>query len=188
MKDKKKETKEVEYIEEVQEERLDEFQHKIKKIKEKLKLCQKEKEEYLKGWQRERADFINYKKKEEERIFKKYKEAKKEIISKILEAVDNFELAEKSLTKELRKNDWTKGILSIKKQLLDILEKEGVKEIKDNKIFNPEIHEAVAIEERDDNESDDKILEILQRGYYFENEVLRPVRVKVGKKINKNNT
>lgn len=184
-KEKKEQKEKIEYIEDFSEDGSKAIQEKIKKIKERLKLCQKEKEEYLKGWQRERADFINYKKEEEERILKKYKDAKKELIGKILEVIDDFELAEKSLTKELRENEWARGVLNIKKQLFDILEKEGVKEIKENEIFNPEIHEAVAIEEVEEEEKDGKVLEILQKGYYFENAVLRPVRVKVGKKITK---
>ena len=34
----------------------------IKKLKERLTVCEKEKQEYMNGWQRERADFINFKK------------------------------------------------------------------------------------------------------------------------------
>jgi len=41
-------------------------EEKLKKLREKLKKCQKEKEEYLDGWQRSKADFINTRKKEEE--------------------------------------------------------------------------------------------------------------------------
>ena len=38
----------------------------VKKLKERLKSCQKERAEYLDGWQRTKADFINAKKREEE--------------------------------------------------------------------------------------------------------------------------
>jgi len=38
---------------------------KLKKLREELKLCHKEKSEYLAGWQRAKADFINARKDEE---------------------------------------------------------------------------------------------------------------------------
>jgi molecular chaperone GrpE len=41
----------------------------VKKLKEKIKNLEKEKQEYMDGWQRERADFINYKKRiEDEKV------------------------------------------------------------------------------------------------------------------------
>jgi len=41
------------------------LQETIKKLKEKIKNCEKDKQEYMDGWQRERADFVNYKKRME---------------------------------------------------------------------------------------------------------------------------
>ena len=39
----------------------------LKRLREKLKKCVSEKQQYLDGWQRTKADFINYKKDEGER-------------------------------------------------------------------------------------------------------------------------
>jgi molecular chaperone GrpE (heat shock protein) len=39
----------------------------LKKLREKLKACEKDKKEYLDGWQRMRADFANVRKEEETR-------------------------------------------------------------------------------------------------------------------------
>ncbi|HKZ41694.1 MAG TPA: hypothetical protein VJ044_12065, partial [Candidatus Hodarchaeales archaeon] len=39
----------------------------LKKLREKLRSCEKEKKEYLDGWQRMRADFANVRKDEETR-------------------------------------------------------------------------------------------------------------------------
>lgn len=183
---KKKEKKEeeiekVEYTEEGAEEKIIKFQKKIKELKRRLERASKERDEYLLGWQRERADFINYKKTEEQKIKEKEREIKMEIFKKMLDILDNFEIAEKHLTNDLKDNKWVKGVLEIKNNLKELLKKEGVVEIEEKDIFNPELHEAVAIEESDE---DDKILEVFQKGYYFGNKVLRPARVKVGKKNN----
>ncbi len=176
-KNKENSEKEIEYIKD-----LDEIeghiQGKIKNLKEKLKNCQKEKEEYLRGWQRERADFINYRNEEERRKKDFVFYSKKKIISELLLVLDNLERAEKEIPEEIKDNKWVRGIIGIKKQLHDFLTKEGLEEIKDNEEFNPEIHEAVEMGEGEE----DKILKVLQKGYFLEGKILRPARVKVGKK------
>ena len=179
MKKKKKDfDKKIEYIEEAEnEEKEIDFARKIKKLKEELKKCQQEKNEYLQGWQRERADFVNYRNQEEKRKKELMFFAKEKLIVELLGILDNFERAEKEMPKEFKKNSWAEGMIGIKKQIKDILRKEGVEEIKDNSFFNPEIHEAVEI----GNGEDEKILEVLQKGYFLEGQVLRPTRVKVAK-------
>ena len=159
---KTEDEKEIEYIEDEKEKALN-FEKKIKKLKEKLKVCQKEKEEYLAGWQRERADFVNYRQKEEERMKEKEQFLK--------------EKAEKELPEDLKENSWVKGILEIKNQMENILKKEGVKEIEKREKFDPAFHEAVKVVEGEEN----KIIEILQKGYLLNGRVIRPARVKVGK-------
>ena len=169
----------VEYIDEDREKFVD-FEQKIKKLKEKLKSCQKEKEEYLSGWQKERADFINYKKDEEEKLKEKELFQKEKIVLEILLILDNIKRAEKELPKEIEENQWVKGVLKIKNQIENLLKQEGVEEMKCEEKFNPELHEAVEIVEGEN----DKIIEILQNGYLFKGKVLRPAMVKVGKSKN----
>ena len=66
---------------------------KIKKIKEELKKCQAEKQEYLDGWQRVKADFVNLKKRSEKdrTAFAKY--ANENFILELLPALDSFDQA-----------------------------------------------------------------------------------------------
>lgn len=176
---KKQKKEELEYIEDIDEEKGGEdIKDKIKKLKERLKKCQEEKDEYLKGWQRERADFVNYRKEEENRKGVLAKFMKGKILLEFIAVLDNFERAEKELPSNMKNDDWAMGVINIKNQIKNILEKEDIKEITDNKIFNPVLHEAVAVEKGEE----DKILEVLQKGYLIGKEVLRPVRVKVGKK------
>ena len=113
-------------------------------ISRELETCQKQKEEYLAGWQRSRADFLNYKKEEMERIGELLKYAGEELVLKILPILDNFEIIEKKLPDDLRKDDNIKGLLLIKNQLLDFLKSQGVEEIKSQgQKFDPNFHEAV---------------------------------------------
>lgn len=175
-KEKKINDEEIEYTEEDEEKRLD-LEKKIKKLKEELKHCQKEKEEYLAGWQRTKADFINYKKEEQTRIGEGVSFQKRKILLEVITILDNLERAEKNVPEELKGNAWVEGILKIKDQIKSFLEKEDVKEIKVEKDFNPELCEAVQVVDGED----DKVIEVLQKGYLFQNNVLRPAKVKVGK-------
>jgi len=155
-------------------------------LRERLRECERLKEEYLEGWQRARADFLNYKREEQER-FKNFLAAKKEsLILKILPILDNFDLAEKNIEKELKSNKTIDGFLRIKKQLLEFLRNEGVEEIKSlGEIFDPFVHEAVEELERD-NKRPGTILEEVQKGYKINGRLLRPAKVKIAKKVDKN--
>ena len=171
-------TKETEYIEE-EEASSDEFVKKIKKLKEKLEACRKDKEEYLIGWQKERADFVNYKKFEAEKSQDMAVFQKISVFFEFLPIIDNIERAEKELPDDLREGQWGKGFLGILSQIKDFLNKEGVKEMEAGDQFNPELHEAIEIVK---GEEDDKIVEVVQKGYLIQDKVLRPARVRVGKK------
>ena len=169
---------ELEYIEDIDEGKGgEEIKKKIKKLKDKLKKYQEEREEYLKGWQKERADFINYRKEEENRknVLKNF--IKGGILLEFLAVLDNLERAEKEIPNNIKENEWVNGIIGIKKQIKDILKKEGVEEMPVKNKFDPIFHEAVIAEKG----NEDEILEVLQKGYLFNGKVLRPARVKVGK-------
>ena len=156
-----------------------------KKQKE-LEKLKKEKDEYLKGWQRERADFINYKKDEKERFKEVVRFSNERIVKSLIAILDGFDLAIESFLKEgkdKKENDnYLKGIYLIKSQLQDILEKEGVNEIKVKigEKLNPAFHEVVAMAENE-KFAPDTIIKILEKGYILNNKVIRPCRVILAK-------
>jgi len=156
-----------------------------KKQKEFQKL-EKEKDEYLKGWQKERANFINYKKDEKERFKEVVRFSNERIVKSLIAILDGFDLAIDSFLKEGKdkkeNDDYLKGIYLIKNQLKDILEKEGVDEIKvkTGEILNPVFHEAVDLAEND-KFAPDTIIKILEKGYILNDKVIRPCRVIVAK-------
>lgn len=141
--------------------------------------CQKQRDEYLAGWQRARADLLNYKKEEMERFEQVLKFAGEEFILRILPVLDNFNLAEKKLPEDLKKDNNVKGILQLKNQIEDFLKIQGVEEIKTsgNK-FDPNFQEVIETVEQEGGESG-TVLEEIQKGYMINNRVLRPARVKV---------
>jgi len=156
---------------------------KIKKVKEELKNCQKEKQEYLDGWQRAKADFINYKKRSEESKKELAQYASENIIMEIIPIVDNFEQAFKN--KEVWESvdeNWRKGIEMIHSQLVGVLKRNNVTEIESlGHEFDPMIHESVETVKVEDENDNDKIIEVLQKGYKMGAKVIRHPNVKVGK-------
>jgi molecular chaperone GrpE len=166
-----------------------EGEKELEELKKKLEEYQKQKEEYLAGWQRERADFLNYKKEEMERIKGFLAYASEEFVSKILPILDNFEVVEKKLPEDSKKDESVKGVLQIKKQIIEFLRSQGVEEIKAmGEMFNPEFHEvteevepsvAKAMEGKEIKSGE--IIEEIQKGYKINGELLRPAKVKVVK-------
>jgi molecular chaperone GrpE len=153
----------------------------IESLKKELKECKKLCNEYLAGWQRARADFLNYKKQELERIKELGNLTRTELILKILPILDNLERAKSQIPEDLKNSDWVEGILQIENQFRNFLQEEGVEEIKaEGEKFDPNFHEAVEEIETKDKKSGE-ILEVLEKGYLFRGQLLRPAKVKVAK-------
>ena len=148
-------------------------------IIQKLKECQKQRDEYLAGWQRVQADFLNYKKQEAERLKEMTKYVNIGIVLKILPILDNFDLAEKNLSKELKDDKNVFGILQIKTQILDFLKSQNIEEIKAvGEKFDPNFHEAIEQVEIKNGESG-IVAEEIQKGYKLNGRVIRPAKVRV---------
>ena len=147
----------------------------------KLKECQKKRDEYLAGWQRTQADFLNYKKKESERLKEFSEYANLSLVLKILPILDNLDLIEKNLSEELKNNENIKGVLQIKTQVLDFLKNQKIEKIKVvGEKFDPNFHEAIEQVEIEGKESG-IIIEEVQKGYKLRSMVIRPAKVRVTK-------
>lgn len=162
------------------------IENKIKKLKEDLKKCNEEKREYLDGWQRAKADFINFKKRSEEskKEFARY--SSENIILQILPILDNFEQAfkDKEVWQSVDEN-WRKGIEIIYDQLRNLLKENNVTEIECmGETFDPKEHESIEMVEVEEEKNNDKIVEVIQKGYKINDKVIRHPRVKVGKTNN----
>lgn len=139
-----------------------------------LEVCKKELDEWKEKYLYARADFDNAQRrmaKDRERIIW---EGQAKILREVLDIVADFEraLAAHSDTQE--------GFTFMYKRMLKILDQAGVKEIEVQQAFDPELQEAVAHVDAPGHESG-SVVEVLQKGYTFKNEILRPARVSVAK-------
>jgi molecular chaperone GrpE len=132
------------------------------------------KQEYL----RQMADKENLRKRLEKEKSEYYQYALSEFFGELLVVLDNFERSFKS-DDQGNFESFREGVEMIYKQMLDLLNKYGVKpiEIKDKK-FNPHLHQAFMTEESEDVE-DPEVSEEFQRGYTINERLLRPSLVKV---------
>ncbi len=154
---------------------------KIIKLKEKLKKCSKEKEEYLDGWQRSKAEMINYRRRQEEQMAEWLKMAQAGLIKDLLPILDTIEAGIRNWGLGIKENK-ENYLEKIKEQLLKILTSYGLEEIKTiGEKFNPEFHEAIEQVESVENE-DEIIVEEVQKGYLLNGKVLRAAKIKISKK------
>jgi molecular chaperone GrpE len=161
------------------------LQDKIKKLQEKLKGCNKEKEEYLAGWQRSKADFINARREEEDGRKDLIKFSEENIIKELLILVDGFEAAfnNKELWDKVDKN-WQKGMTNLYLQLTNILKSYNVITIESiGKPFNPQEHYSLGEIEVEGKNEDSIIIDEIQKGYKLHNKIIRSAKVKIGKYI-----
>ena len=153
----------------------------LNKLKKKLAVCEKERQEYLNGWQRAKADFVNARREENEARKKLFPLAKEDVLLSFLPAADSFELAFRDRESwEKVPEVWRKGVEYIYAQFSKILQENGVREFgREGDAFDPALHESVESVPTDDRAEGGKILEILQKGYELNGKIIRPARVKV---------
>lgn len=166
----------------------EEYGHKdptevIKKLKEKIKLLEAGKQEYLDGWQRAKADFINARKRDEETSAQLIKYANENLVTDLIPVLDSFDMAmgNKEAWEQAPK-DWRVGVEYIYQQLLSTLSQRGLTQTNPRGApFDPAEHEAVDTIETTNKEEDQKVLDVLQKGYSLNGKPIRGAKVKVGK-------
>ena len=137
--------------------------------------------EYLDGWQRSRADFANYKKRVERDQAQVSQKATANVVKHFLEVMDDLELALKNRPQDGEGAAWADGVELVYRKFSSILETEGVTPIEaDEQYFDPTLHEAITNEDNPDYESG-QIIEVLKRGYFIGDRVLRPATVRVAR-------
>ncbi|MDD3662613.1 MAG: nucleotide exchange factor GrpE [Candidatus Pacebacteria bacterium] len=154
---------------------------KIKKIKNDLKLCQKEKEEYLIGWQRAKADYINLQKEIEQIRLNSSVLVKENLILNLLPALDSFEMAfaNKDSWEKVDK-EWRLGVEYIHQQLMTGINNFGISKINElNVPFDPQIHHSVKMVKTNEKENNHLIASISQVGYKIGDRIIRPASVDV---------
>ena len=166
----------------------DNFKGELKKWKEKLAVCKKERQEYLDGWQRAKADYLNGKRRLEVEREREIERQTARFIERLLPLCDSFDLAIADMKKQkTTEGNWRAGVEQIYNQMEGVLRSYHV-EVLDpaGAPFDPHFHEAVSEIPVSDAGQDHTVLEVLQKGYTVGERLIRPAKVVVGNYKNRN--
>jgi len=131
---------------------------------------------------RTRADLENYRRRVERDLAAMVRRGKKGLVLRLLEVMDALDRAaawEEQAEGDSASRPVSGGVGPIRRQLLKVLADEGVSPVECvGKAFDPALHEAVDVTV-DPSAEGPTVTAELQRGYLYEEEVLRPARVRV---------
>lgn len=131
---------------------------------------------------RARADFFNFRQRVERERDKNRKLAVENAVGLILPVIDNFDRA-LAAPDQGDAASLMKGVSMLRSQLASVLVDLGVEEIGAvGEMFDPSVHEAVAVEAADGSEKEGMVTGELQKGYMLGDRVLRAAKVKVAGK------
>ena len=151
----------------------------IDELKKKYAAAKEANEQAQDKYQRLMAEFENMRKRTEKESTRMYDVGAKEVLEKLLPIVDNFERAQLTVTEEQKDDPFVQGVDKIYRQMMGYLESVKVAPMDaEGKEFNPDLHNAV-MHIDDDSYDENVVVEELQKGYMYKDEVLRHSMVKV---------
>ena len=126
--------------------------------------------------QRQMAEFENFRRRSDKEKAGMYDMGAADVITKVLDVVDNFERGLKDFDET---DPFADGMNKIYRQLSKVLDDLGVKEIEaEGKEFDPNLHNAVMHEENPEV-GESTITAVFQKGYTYKESVIRHSMVRV---------
>ncbi len=150
----------------------------IAAAEEKLRSVQKDLEDLKDRHLRKLAEFENLRKRAEREKSEYFRSALGSFLVDLFPISDSFDRALAHAPEEALQTDFGQGVALIRRQIDELWKKYGVAEVDTSVPFDPNVHDAVATESTDDVPKD-TILEVLRKGYFLNDKLLRPALVKV---------
>ena len=158
-----------------------EASQEIEDLKKRLGEKEKEAKENYDRYLRLAADLDNYKKRAAREKEDYVRFANEDLMKTILPFIDNLERAVNHAEKVSDTGVMIEGVRLTVQQVLQALNKFGLASFESvGKPFDPAVHEAMLVVETDQHEPN-KVLEEFQKGYLFNDRLLRPATVSVSK-------
>ena len=127
------------------------------------------------------AEFDNYRKRTLREKIELTRHAGENILINIIPVMDDFERALKVMDTASDSAAMKSGIELIYNKFRDFLVQNGIKEIEAvNNDFNVDLHDAISKVPASDESLKGKVVEVVQKGYYLHDKVLRHSKVVVG--------
>lgn len=127
------------------------------------------------------AEFDNYRKRTLRERMELTKTASESVMLSILPVVDDFERAMRSIEQGMDFEATKEGILLIYNKFKEFNRQNGISEIESvGKTFNTDLHEALTKIPASSEDMKGKIVDVIQKGYYLNDKVIRFAKVVVG--------
>lgn len=141
---------------------------------------QEERDEYLSLAQRTQADFENYRKRVARESAEAAARARADLARSLLPVLDNLEralAAAEPIDRDTAPNHLVDGVKLVYEELAGVLRGAGIESYSPTgEAFDPDWHEAMMTRPGEEG----RVLEVLEKGYRLNGQVLRPARVVVG--------
>ena len=154
----------------------------VEQLEQKVAEKDKQIQEYLSKYRQASSEFEEMRLRLRREISKDIERTRREILSELLEVVDNLERALEAAQRSPSADALLQGVEMVRRQFLSKLEGLGVRPIDSSDArFDPMLHEAVSTVPASSPEEDGKVVGVIRRGYRIGDEVLRPAAVAVAK-------
>lgn len=128
------------------------------------------------------AEFDNFKRRNAKERIELIQTAGKEVISELLEVLDDCDRAQKQLEASDDSKAIKEGVMLVFNKLRNTLQARGVKAMETvNQEFNADLHEAITEIPAPSEELKGKVVDEIVKGYYLNDKIIRHAKVVVGK-------
>lgn len=128
------------------------------------------------------AEFDNYKKRSAKEMRDIIQTAGKEVITDLLDVLDDCDRAQKQLETSEDIKEIRNGVSLVFNKLRNVLQSRGLKPMQTiNHDFNPDLHEAITEINAPTEEQKGKVIDEVTKGYYLNDKIIRHAKVVVGK-------
>jgi molecular chaperone GrpE len=163
---------------------------------------ERERDEYLELARRTKADFENYRRRVASEAAKAEKRGRAELAQGLIPVIDNLERAlaqehqpdrpqadehqadrpqaDDRVSGRTSEASFVEGVRLVRDEFAEVLKRSGVESFEPaGEPFDPHLHEAMMTRPAE-GDGAGKVLEVLEKGYRLDGQVLRPARVVVG--------
>lgn len=154
----------------------------VEELEQKVAEKDKQIQEYLTKYRQAAGEFEEMRLRLRREISKDIERTRREILSELLEVVDNLERALEAARRSPSADALLQGVEMVRRQFLSKLEGLGVKPIDSTDTrFDPLLHEAISTVPAVSPDQDGMVVGVIRQGYRIGDDVLRPAAVAVAK-------
>jgi len=127
------------------------------------------------------AEFDNYRKRTSKEKIELIQSAGKDVISKLLTVLDDFDRALKAMETAQDVASVRDGVEIVNNKFRQILSVQGLKEMEVvGQEFDPELQEAITAIPAPSPDLKNKVIDVVEKGYYLADKVIRHAKVVIG--------